>query len=246
VSLAMMARLLLVALLAFPASPGGSPWDKEPSNWKPEDVYRILQDSPWIFAGVKLELEPKAVLSDPKTGRAPDGSSNPSDTNTIPGFQVSRSKEQPRVPVLWWSAKTVRLAQKRLRQLVEPGLAAEPLRAEELPDYVLVIQGREPLRILRDAKEDSHDTVFLELPRGATVDLKSVRFVEETAQEEERAEFHFPKQVEGRATVHSEAERVIFHGKASTKTVSEWRANALSLHAEFNPRAMRVRGVPDL
>jgi hypothetical protein len=53
----MMTRFILVALLALPGSLGGSPWDKAPAKWDLADVYRILQDSPWSPAGIKLEAE---------------------------------------------------------------------------------------------------------------------------------------------------------------------------------------------
>jgi hypothetical protein len=130
--------------------------------------------------------------------------------------------------------------------LLKSGQPAEPLRADDLPDYVLVIEGKEPFRILRDAGEDLHDTVFLELPGSATLDLESVRFFDETEQEEARVEFHFPRHLDGRATLDPETERVIFHCKASAKMPRPWHDNTLSLRAEFKPRAMRVRGVPDL
>jgi hypothetical protein len=237
----MMTRLILVAFLALPGAPGGSPWDKVPANWKPEDVYRILQDSPWSPARIKLEPEPG-----PQPGPVAGAPVNSNDANPVPSFQISRSKAQPAVPVLWWSSKTVRLAQQRLRQLVTSALSAELLRADDLPEYVLVIEGREPFRILRDAKEDLHDTVFLELPGSATLDLESVRFFDGTEREEARVEFHFPRQIDGRATLDPETKRVVFHCKASAKTPLPWHDNALSLRAEFRPRAMRVRGVPDL
>ncbi len=165
----------------------------------------------------------------------------------IPGIQISRSKPQPKVPVIWWSSKTIRLAQQRLRQLSNPALPTEPLRADELPDYVLVIEGSEPLRILQGAKEDLHDTVFLELASGTMLDLESVRFFDGSEQEEPRVEFHFPKQIEGQATLDPESDRiVVFHCKGSAKVPSPGHDNTLALHAEFKPRAMRVHGVPDL
>jgi hypothetical protein len=148
--------------------------------------------------------------------------------------------------VLWWSSKTIRLAHQRLRQLLNPAPPAEPLRADNLPDYVLAIEGSEPVRILHDAKEDLHDTVFLELPSGGTLDLESAKFFDESELEEARAEFHFPKEVEGRATVDPEWERVILHCKASAKTPHPGHDNALSFRVEFKLRAMRVRGMPDL
>ena len=236
---AILATSLLATLL------GTATWDKAPEKWDLADVYRILQDSPWSPAAFKLEgkIAPGQVNS--QTGLVTDSRSNPTDTNSVPGVRMSRSKPQPSIPVLWWSSKTIRLAEQRLRQLQNPALPT-PLQVDELPDYVLVIEGSQELRILRDAKEDLHDTVFLELPDGATLDLGSVQFVEGTEQGKPRVEFHFPRQIEGRPTLDPNFERVIFHCKASAKTVRPLQDNAIALRAEFKPRAMRARGVPDL
>lgn len=242
----MTTRLILVALLALPASQGGSLWDKVPEQWNLEDVSRILQDSPWSPAGVKLEREFTSHQTDRRTGLVTDAPLNANDANPVPGIQVSRSKPQPKVPVIWWSSKTIRLAQQRLRQLSTPAWPGGPLRADELPDYVLVIERSEPLRILEDSKEDLHDSVFLELTSGMTLDLESVHFFNGTEQEEPRVEFHFPKLIEGRATLDPESVRVVFHCKASAKTPRPGHDNTLVLRAEFKPRAMRVHGVPDL
>jgi hypothetical protein len=242
----MITRLILVAVLASPASLGGSPWDGVPTKWDQADVYRILQDSPWSPAGIKLDTKFTSRHTDTQTGLVTDAPVNANTANPVSGLEISRSKPQPAVPVLWWSSKTVRLAQERLRQLRKSALPAESLRADDLPDYVLVIEGTEPLRILRDAQEDLHDTVFLELPGGATLDLESVRFFDGTEQEAARVEFHFPKQVDGRATIDPESKRIVFHCKASAKMPHSGHDNRLSLRAEFRPRAMRARGVPDL
>jgi hypothetical protein len=242
----MMIRFILVALLALPASFGGSPWDKTPATWNLTDVYRILQDSPWSPANTKLEGKTTSRQMDRQTGLITDGPVNANTANPVSGVQVSRSNPQPEVPVLWWSSKTIRLAQQRLRQLRSAASASEELRADDLPDFVLVIEGDEPFRILRDAKEDLHDTVFLETPEGSTLDLASMRFVEGTDQEEPRVEFHFPRVIEGQPTLDPEFERVVFHCKASAKTPRPLHDDVLSLRAEFKPRTMRVRGVPDL
>jgi len=242
----MMTRFILVALLALPVSLGGSPWDKVPAKWDLADVYRILQVSPWSPAGIKLEPRFTSRQIDPQTRLVTDAPVNSNNANPVRGLQISRSKPQPAVPVLWWSSKTIRLAHQRLRQLRNPALTAEPLRAEDLPDYVLVIEGSEQLRILRDAAEDLHDTVFLELTSGTSLDLGSVSFFDGTEQEEPRVEVHFPREVEGRATIDPESEHIVFHCKASAKTPRPFHDNRLSFRAEFRPRAMRVHGVPDL
>ena len=242
----MMTRIILAALLTLHGSLGGSPWDKVPAKWNLADVSRILQDSPWSPSGVKLEREHTSRHTDPQTGMVTDAPVNANTASPIPGIQISRSKPQPKVPVIWWSSKTIRLAQQRLRQLRNPALTAEPLRADELPDHVLVIEGSEPLRILQAAKEDLHDTVFLELANGTMLDLERVRFFDGNEQEEPRVEFHFPRQIEGQATLDPESERIVFHCKASAKVPIPGHDNTLALRAEFKPRAMRVHGVPDL
>jgi len=198
----MLTQIILVALLTLHGSLGGSPWDKLPANWNLADVSRILLDSPWSPAGVKLERQHTSSHIDPQTGMVTDAPINANNASPIPGIQISRSKPQPKVPVIWWSSKTIRLAQHRLIQLRDPSLTREPFRADELPDYVLVIEGSEPLRILRNAKEDLHDSVFLELTNGMTLDLGGLRFFDGTEREEPRVEFHFPKEIEGRATLN--------------------------------------------
>ena len=239
----MITKAILTTWLTLSATLGTT-WDKTPEKWNLSDVYRILQDSPWSPAAFKLEGKIAPGQVDSQTGLVPDSRSNRTDANTVPGMRMSRSKPQAAIPVLWWSSKTIRLAEQRLRQLRNPALPAGSLQADELPDYVLVIEGSEQLRILRDAKEDLHDTVFLELPDGVTLDLGSVQFVEGTEQEEPRVEFHFAKQIEGRPTLDPNFERVIFHCKASSKTARPFQDNAITLRADFKPRVMRVRGLP--
>jgi hypothetical protein len=110
------------------------------------------------------------------------------------------------------------------------------------------MEGSEPLRILQAAKEDLHDTVLLELANGTMLDLERVRFFDGDGNEQDapRVEFHFPKQIEGQATLDPESERIVFHRKASAKVPSPGHDSTLALRAEFKPRAMRVHGVPDL
>lgn len=242
--LLMTTDAILLTWLALLTSLGTPAWDKPPEKWDLQDVYRILQDSPWSPTAFKVEGKIAPGKVDSQTGTVGDSRSNPTDTTPVPGIQMSHSKPQPAIPVLWWSSRTVRLAEQRLRQLRNPALST--LQVEGLPDYVLVIEGSEHLRILQDAKDDLRDTVFLELPNGVTLDVASVQFVEGDEREGPRTEFHFPKQIEGRATLDPNSERVIFHCKAVAKTVLPFQENTIALRVEFKPRTMRVRGLPDL
>jgi hypothetical protein len=242
----MITQSILVALLSLSGLPHGEPWDKAPVQWNLADVFRILQDSPWCPAGVKIETRRAPSPMDPKTGLRANEPVYSVEPSSVPGVEISRSKAQAAIPVLWWSSKTVRLARQRLNQLRNPLQANEPLRADDLPDYVLVIEGSEVFRILQSPKEDLHDTVFLELSGGATLDLESVRLLEGNEGQEPRVEFHFLRQREGRATLDPDSERVVLHCKASAKTERAFEENAVSFRAEFKPRAMRIHGVPDL
>jgi hypothetical protein len=76
----------------------------------------------------------------------------------------------------------VRLAQQRLVQVHHP---TQRLEVPNLPDYVLAIEGDEPLRIFLGVAEDLHDTVFLELPDGVTFDLQEV-FISLQLEEKEK------------------------------------------------------------
>jgi hypothetical protein len=243
---AVVARRGLVALLAL-AALGGPVWDKAPEKWSLGDVFHILQDSPWCPAEVKVEARPTSQAVNAQTGMIADSPINSQEANPVPAVQLSRSKPAPAVPVLWWSSKVVRLAELRKKQLQGGADSGEgALSVETLPDFVLVIEESEAYRILHDAKEDLHDSVFLEIAGGGTIDLESVKFVEESGQEEARVEFHFPREVDGQATLDENAGKVIFHCRAEAKTPRPTENNVLSFRAEFKPKMMKVRGVADL
>lgn len=115
-----------------------------------------------------------------------------------------------------------------------------------MTDYVLVIEGDEPQRILRDAIGDLHDTVFLETESGFALDLASVKFFEGSEDEDIRTEFHFAREHNGQPAIDPESEKVIFHCRATAKKQMTGRDNAISVRAEFSPKLMRAQNVPDL
>jgi hypothetical protein len=238
----------MVILLAAAVALGGAVWDKAPEKWNLGDVFRILQDSPWSPAETNVDAKGGSRDVNRQTGMVTVSPIDSQEANPAPAMQLSRGKSQPAVPVLWWSSKTIRLAELRKRQL-ESGagaLSKEPLKVEDLADFVLVIEGSEAFRILKDSKEDLRDTVFLEIPDGGSIDLESAKFVEGTDEEEARVEFHFARQVEGQATLDPDTERVIFHCKATAKMARPTENNVLAFRTEFRPKLMKVRGVADL
>lgn len=242
----MSARLVLTfTLVIASALPATKPWDRPPEQWSKVDALHVLQDSPWSPAKVKLDAKFTYRHTDPETGIVSESTLNPTDQPPVRGVEFSRHKAAPPVTVLWWSSKTVRSARLRLQQLIQSPNTASPVRVDDLPDYVLAIEGDEPVRIFGNALEKVQDTVFLETVDGTTINLCSIRLVN-APDGGPRVEFHFPRQVNGQPSLDVNAERVTFHCRATAKTPIPGRTNAIALRAEFEPRTMLARGVPDL
>src|SRR5262249_41641297 len=193
-----ISRFALAAILAL-SFPSNAPWDKPVSQWTAADANKILEDSPWAPSKVTIEAKFSQRHTDDVTHIASDSPINTQNSNIVRGVQLSRGGT-PNYYVKWMSAKTMRLALEKMRQFRSNAVntAATPLHAEESPDYVIAIEGDEPMRILRDAKEDLHDTVFLELDNGFTLDLAGVQFIDGADADPIRTEFHFPRQIEGK------------------------------------------------
>ncbi len=239
--------LFLVLLLVVVNALAAEVWDKAPQQWTLADVFQILRDSPWSPSGRRLQTSLERIDRhvDPLTGRPSSAPTDPRDTGWAGRAEIGRSTALPDVSIVWWSSKTVRLAQQRLRQLRGPATGLEPLGAEPLPEIVILVEGTEPQRILREATEDLRETAFLELPGGRMLDVREVRFHESEDAGGDFAAFHFPREMSDRPTIDRNAERAVFHCKAVAKTTKLGRQNALSIRASFEPRKMRVNGHPD-
>jgi hypothetical protein len=224
-----------------------APWDKAPEQWTLADVFRILQNSPWSPSKFSLESNYTQRTTNSQSGVVDDSKVNGRNTAVVPGVTWTRSHPLPAVTVLWWSSKTIRLAEaKRIEARAGAKGAVAKVDGNPLPDYVLTAEGDEPLRILRDAREDLHDTVFLELENGGVLDLASVKFVEDGDTDVVRTEMHFARMLNGEPAIDPESAKVIFHCRANAKKAMQNRENALSFRVEFSPRQMKARGQPDL
>jgi hypothetical protein len=99
--------------------------------------------------------------SNSQSGVVDDSHVNGRNTAVVPGVTISRAHPLPAVTVRWWSSRTIRLAEaKRVEARAGIKDAVAKVGASLMPDYVLTLEGDEPLRILRDAREDLHDTIF--------------------------------------------------------------------------------------
>lgn len=223
-----------------------APWDKPPEQWTQADVFRILRDSPWSPAKFAIESEYKQRYTDPQSRVIVDSPIQAQHAD-VRGITVSRAHPLPAVTVLWWSSRTMRLAEsKRLESRSGAALAKGQVDTNPLPEYVLAVEGDEPLRILRDSRENLRDTVFLALENGGTLDFTTVKFPDEADAETLRTEFHFARLLNGEPAIDPDAEKVIFHCRANAKKEMPGRSNSLSFRVEFSPRAMKAQGRPDL
>ena len=153
-----MSRFALAALLAL-SFPANTPWDKPADQWTAADANKILEDSPWAPSKVTIEAKFTQKHTEPLTGLISDSDVNLNNTSTVRGVQISKGGT-PSYYVKWMSAKTMRLALEKMRRMRTNMVGTPPpLRAEESPDYVVAIEGDEPMRIIRSAKEDLHDGI---------------------------------------------------------------------------------------
>jgi hypothetical protein len=239
-------RFALAAILAL-SFPANTPWDKPADQWTAADTNKILEDSPWAPSKVTIEAKFTQKHTEPLTGLISDSDVNVNNSPNVHGVQISKGGT-PAYYVKWMSAKTMRLALEKMHRMRAnlAGGAQPPLKVEESPDYVIAIEGDEPMRILRNGKEDLHDTVFLELDNGFTLDLANMQFLDGPDADPLRTEFHFPRQVEGKPAIDPDSEKVIFHCRATAKKEMPSRENTIAIRVEFHPKEMRVQSLPDL
>ena len=238
-------RTAAIGILAF-ALPANGPWDKPADQWSAAETNKILEDSPWAPAKVSVEAKYSQKYKDNLTHLVTDLPLNSQSSPVVQNVQISRGAT-PAYYVKWMSAKTMRLALEKMHRM-RMNLAGTlpPLKADESPDYVVAIESDEPMRIIREAKEDLHDTVFLELDNGFSLDLASVQYIDGADADPIRTEFHFPRTIEGKPAIDVESEKVVFHLRATAKKALPNRENAIAIRVDFHPKEMRTQNHPDL
>lgn len=242
---AFISRFAFSAFLAF-AFPANGPWDKPADQWTASETNKILEDSPWAPGKVTVEAKYSQKYKDNQTHLVSDSPINAQNSPTVQNLQISKGGT-PDYYVKWMSAKTMRLALEKMHRMrANVAGNSPPLKVDESPDYIVTIEGDEPMRVIRDAKEDLHDTVFLELDNGFSLDLASLQFLDGLDADPLRTEFHFPRTIEGRPAIDPESEKVVFHLRATAKKEIPNRTNAIAIRVDFHPREMRAQNQPDL
>jgi hypothetical protein len=240
-----LARTTLATFLALSFA-SNAPWDKPADQWSAADTNKILEDSPWAPGKVAIETKYSQKYTDNVTHLVSDSPVNSQTSSVVPNMQISKGGT-PSYYVKWTSAKTMRLALEKMHRMrINVTGTMPPLRVEESPDYVIAIEGDEPMRILRDAKEDLHDTVFVELDNGFTLDLAKMEYIDGSEADPLRTEFHFPRLIDGKPAIDPDTEKVVFHLRATAKKEMPNRNNTIAIRVDFHPKEMRAQNVPDL
>jgi hypothetical protein len=239
--------LILVSVLSAGAGFTRDAWDKPPEQWTQADAYQILQDSPWSPAKSRIEVSFTTLYKRDRLTRMPsDSPSAQSRKEREANVNLSGGKPLPAVSVLWWSARTVRLAQERLKELANSAPAGMPVPADTLADVVIVVEGSDALRIARAAGDDLRQSAYFEMPSGMALDASAVEVHEGEKAGDDYVAFHFPRRIEGQPTITPDMEKVVFRWKASAKDERAGQPDTISVRVAFEPRRMRAAGQPDL
>src|SRR5262249_6156946 len=149
----------------------------------------------WAPSKITIESKFQQSHTNNITHIVSDSPIDTQNTNIVRGVQFSRGGAPNYVK--WISSRTMRLALEKMHRIRTNIVGTQPLlKVDDSPDYVVAIEGDEPMRILRNAKEDLHDTVFVELDNGFTLDLATVEFLDSADADPLRTEFHFPRTIE--------------------------------------------------
>jgi hypothetical protein len=152
-STAFILAILLTSIVGAGLAIAASSWQKEDSSqWTSEDVYQILNSSPWSKA-VKVTVARGAGYGDPT--QAGGGGGGGTWSEGMPGGGIGRgggmgggmgrgrrgggyppAEQGPTVTIQWASALPVRLAEAK-----STGGAADPASLKPLDEYIIAVIG---------------------------------------------------------------------------------------------------------
>lgn len=206
--------IVLVSTLTIGIALASSSWQKDdPSQWTSEDVYQILNSSPWSKS-VKVTVARASGYGNPGSG---NGGTWGGGGGQMPGIGMGRGGgmggggmgrgrgnggyppvDEPTVTVQWESALPVRLAEAKL-----DGGKADPATMKSLNEYVIAViglpkSGFEPSSSGSNPESDADDARFADHLKVLTVlsvghDRLGPTKVELNQGRDGRAIFHFEK-----------------------------------------------------
>jgi hypothetical protein len=234
------------AVLVTTALWAGDPWkDKPYTRWTVAEVYKVLENSPWVhsdkvFTSVKyFEAEDSSDRLRQKKGspirRVEGDLRNPPDEPWSEGVLDTR---QSLFYFEWSSSLTVRQAIVRQMQLAnrEDAQALQQLLGWQPAQYVISVYGSAMSLFAESTEEGLRLNTSLELnPGGKRVSPAKVEFLRQWARLA-AVRFYFPRETEGQPTIVPQGKKARFR----------CNLQGITIGAEFDLRKMTRDGHPDL
>jgi hypothetical protein len=177
-----IAVLVAAMMMATIAAYASDPWkDKDPQSWDEKDVQKILQDSPWSHKVQFGASGSNAAPGSPTSGASSDlggpakgGGVNPGGATGIAGTTVAVPNANmgpaTEFSVSWVSARTVREAQARRRELggVSSNIARRDL-AKPAEDYEVMVASSEMTVLAGETEEQlkAHAVLILKSTKAS-------------------------------------------------------------------------------
>ena len=229
----------LVIAFAVVSLWAGEFWEEKPySEWAGKEAQKLMTDSPWARRVEIRVYEPK--WSPRSTGGRATATSEPTEGGAMPGVTRQDTRLGGRFKtytVQWWSARVVRQAAVRMRQLQGSVTTeqAEQFLAQRPSHYIIVVFGQSMQGFEGLSTEELKAKTYLKVKKQK-VAPEWVNFLPGPEEQLHGVEFYFPRQVEGQPLLSAKEKSAEFRCELEKETI----------RTKFNLRKMKVGGELDL
>jgi len=218
----------------------GEFWQEKPyTEWTREQAERLMKDSPWARP-VEIRLyEPGLAERSTRAGGSTTGEES-SEAGAIPGGSREDRGLEGRFKtytVQWWSARVVRQAAVRARQLQGslPTEQAEQFLAVRPSHYIIAVFAPSMKAFEGLSAEELKTKAHLKVKKQK-IAPEQVNFLRGPREQLRAIEFYFARQVAGQSLISPEDKSVEFRVELKEETI----------RAKFELRKMQLGGELDL
>jgi len=230
----------LVMVFAFASLWAGEFWEEKPySEWTAKEAQKLMTDSPWARRVEMRMSEPGWNPRSVREGEA-TATSEPAEGGAMPSESRAETGLGDRFKtyvVQWWSARILRQAAVRFRQLQGrvPAEQVEQFLAQRPNHYILVVFGPGLRGMQALDAEELKAKSYLKV-RKQKVAPAWVNFLPGPEKQLSGVEFYFPREVEGQPLISAEEKSAEFSCELGKEII----------RTKFNLSKMKVAGELDL
>lgn len=229
----------LVIAFAVVSLWAGEFWEEKPySEWAGKEAQKLMTDSPWAR---RVEIRVYEPMWSPRsTGGRATTASEPTEGGAMPGVTRQDTRLGGRFKtytVQWWSARVVRQAAVRLRQLQGSVTTeqAEQFLGQRPGHYIIMVFGQNMQGFEGLSAEELKAKTYLK-GKKQKVAPEWVNFLPGPDEQLHGVEFYFPRQVGGQPLLSAKEKSAEFRCELEKETI----------RTKFNLRKMKVGGELDL